>query len=137
MKVLILDADWHFLQQARDFLESRGHLTCHITEPAQAVAKAEHWRPDLVVVSTELKGCGDGDLLERLSLLEPRPAILLTANLDRFAQAWRAWQKGGDEVLFKPLLHPSELHVAIVTALENSLCPQGRARTAQTPALSA
>ena len=76
----------------------------------------------------------NGDVLERFADLWPRPAVLLTANLDAFAEAWRAWQRGGDELIFKPLMHPSELHVAIVTALENTICP--RRRQAPAPALA-
>lgn len=123
MRVLIVDADWYFLRQVRDFLDSRGHLTLHEPDPADAVERARRWRPDLVIVPAEAEACCDGDLLERLGRLQPRPAVLLTAHLDGFAQAWRAWQRGGDELLFKPLMHPSELHVAVVAALENSVCP--------------
>ena len=133
MRVLIIDPDWQFLRQARDYLEQRGHVTVHEAEPAAALKRAEHWKPDLVLASVELPPVSDGDLLQRLAHLQPRPAILLTAGLDRFDRAWRAWQRGGDEVLFKPLLHPSELHVAIVTAMEAAVCPKRRnlAQTSQ------
>lgn len=137
MKVLIVDTDWHFLAQVRDFLESRGHLTLHEPDPAEAVKRAEHWKPDLAIVSAEPKDCCDGELLERFADLRPRPAILLTANLDAFAEAWRAWQRGGDELIFKPLMHASELHVAIIAALENTICPRRQQAPAQPVAKSA
>ncbi len=133
MKVLIVDADWYFLRQARAYLESRGHLTIHEPDPHKALARITHWQPDMVIVSAEMKECADGDLLTKLSSLQPRPAILLTSPLDQFEKAWRAWQKGGDEVVFKPVMHGSELHVAIVTALENANCPR-RIRTLVEPA---
>lgn len=137
MKVLLVETDWHFLRQVREFLESRGHLTLHEPDPAEAVRRARHWRPDLVILSAEPDCCCDGEMLQRFADLTPRPAILLTAHLDSFARAWRAWQRGGDELLFKPLVHPSELHVAVVAALENVICPRRRAIPAQVLAKSA
>jgi len=132
MKVLIVDPDWHFFFQTRDILESCGHCVVQEQAPQAALERAEHWQPDLILVSAELPETAEGDLLQSLAELRPRPAILLTAGLDRFDKAWRAWQHGGDDVLFKPVLHPSELHVAIITARENALCPPRR-RTAPEP----
>jgi len=137
MKVLIVDPDWYFLRQARDFLEPRGHITLHEPDPEQGCLRAERWKPDVAILSAELASCCDGDLLARFHGLRPRPAILLTANLDQFGKAWRAWQRGGDEMLFKPLMHRSELHVAIFAALENTVCPRRRAAPRGAAAISA
>jgi len=137
LKVLIVDPDWHFLAQARNALEARGDITVHEARPDQAVRRAEHWCPDLVIINAELRDCCDGDLLERLSRLSPRPAILLTAGVDQFAKAWRAWQRGGDELLLKPLMHPGELHVAVLHARENMLVPRRLLIPAQPVAVSA
>jgi len=46
--------------------------------------------------------------------------VLLTGWLDRYDIAWRAWQKGGDELLIKPVFSTDDIHEAIVTALENA-----------------
>jgi len=137
MRILIVDPDWHFFAQARDFLEARGHFVVHRNDADQAVERARCWKPDVVIVSAELTACCDGDLLRRLAAVQPRPAILLAAGLDAFDKAWRAWQHGGDDLLFKPLLHSSELHVALVTALENSVCPRRQPVPAPPAALSA
>ena len=117
LKVLIAEADWRFTGQVAAYLESHAHhVVCEAGAKAARV-KAAHWRPDLVILSVELANRG---LVKRLAALRPRPAILLTGRMDRFDQAWRAWQKGGDELLMKPVFKVQELHEAIVTALENA-----------------
>jgi CheY-like chemotaxis protein len=126
MKIMIVDPDWCFLQQARGYLESRGHHTIYEPHAQSALERAGHWHPDALLVSAELEEVADGTLLERLAALRPRPALLLTAALERFDKAWRAWQHGGDEVLFKPMLNTSELNVALFNAMENAVCPARR-----------
>jgi len=137
MKILIVETDWFFLRQARGFLEPRGHLTLYEPDPERALQRAEHWKPDVAIISAEREECCTGDVLERFARLRPRPAILLTAALARFGDAWRAWQHGGDELLLKPLVHTAELHAAIVAARENALCPRPRPLAARPAALSA
>ncbi|MBL7133427.1 MAG: response regulator [Phycisphaerae bacterium] len=128
MKVLIVDPDWRFATQASRYLESRAHLVVHQTSAEQTLNQIEHWRPDLVIVAAELVQTG---IMEGLGRLCPRPAVLLTAWMDRYDIAWRAWQRGGDELLMKPLFNSGELHLAIVTALQNATAgTRGRAPTA-------
>lgn len=117
MKVLIVEPDWRFSQQATEYLESHAHLVVHQLKPAEAIGKADHWHPDLVIVASELAETG---ILEALSQLDSPPAVLLTGWMDRYDIAWRAWQRGGDELLMKPLFNTGELHLAIVTALQNA-----------------
>jgi len=125
MKVLIVDPDWRFAQQAGSYLEKFAHLVVHQTAGDQAIAQAEHWRPDLVVLAAELAADG---LLEGLCRLSPRPAVLLTEHMDRYDRAWRVWQKGGDELLMKPVFTHDDLHLAVVTALENAAAGVRRRR---------
>jgi len=117
MKILIVEPDWSFSQQATEYLESRAHLVVHQSRPAEAIGKADHWQPDLVIVASEMAETG---ILEALSQLDRPPAILLTGWMDRYDAAWRAWQRGGDELLIKPVFKVAELQEAIVTALENA-----------------
>ena len=117
MKVLIVDADWRFATHASRYLESRAHLVVHQTSDEQALDRAHHWEPDLVIVAAELAQTG---IMEGLARLNPQPAVLLTGWMDRYDLAWRAWQRGGDELLMKPLFNTGELHLAIVTALQNA-----------------
>ena len=115
LKVLIADPDWRFTEHATAYLESHAHLVVCEAGLREARAQAQHWRPDLVILAADLANRG---LIETIVALKPRPAILLTGRMDRFDLAWRAWQKGGDELLMKPIFQVEELHQAIVTALE-------------------
>ncbi len=117
MKVLIADPDWRFAQHATLYLESRAHLVARHADHVKAIEAARHWQPDLVIVSEELAETG---LIDELQALQPRPAILLTGWMDRFDKVWRAWQRGGDELLMKPIFSASELQAAIIMALENA-----------------
>lgn len=137
MKVLIVDSDWSFVRQAADVLEPCGHHVVQEARPRQALAAALKWRPDVILVSAEMPQVCGGELLGSLSDLQPRPAVLLVSALGRFDKAWQAWRRGGDEVLFKPMLHPSELHVAIMIARENAVLPRRRHVTAEPAAKSA
>jgi len=133
MKVLIVDGDWHFSQQVTAFLESRAHLVVYEPHPRAAAERARKWQPDLVILSAEL--ALRDDFIESLPGLKPRPAVLLTERVDRFDRAWRAWQKGGDELLIKPVLGLGDLHAAIVTARENAVAGvRRRGRSAAIPA---
>ena len=127
MKVLIVDPDWRFAEQASNSLEAHAHLTVHQPDADQAVETAQSWQPDLVILASEL---AQGDVLDRLTALKPRPAVLLTGWLDRYDLAWRAWQKGGDDLLIKPLLRDEELHVSMVVALENAATGERAVRRA-------
>ena len=118
MKVLIADPDWRFAQQARKYLEDHAQLVVHQGHLPEAVALADHWHPDLILLAAEFVEDG---VLKLLNRLQPRPAVLLTEHMDRYDRAWRAWQQAGDELLMKPVFNKLELHVAVVTALENAV----------------
>jgi len=117
MKVLVVEPDWRFAQKASAYLESHAHLVVRENRLDAALLRAAQWHPDLVIVAAEVAEDG---FVQRLGEIEPRPAVLLTGWLDRCDIAWRAWQKGGDELLMKPVFTTEELHQAIVTALENA-----------------
>ena len=117
MKVLIADPDWRFTRQAATFLESHAHLVVRQPHNGEALEIARTWKPDLVIVSEQLTEDG---LLEELHALTDRPAVLLVGWMDRYDLVWRAWQRGGDELLMKPVFKSQELHAAIVAALENA-----------------
>ena len=126
MKILIVDADWRFVRQASDYLESRAHLVVHQNRVEAALAQANRWQPDLVILAAEL---ADDRLVKSLGKTVGSPAVLLTEHVDRFDRAWRAWQKCGHELLMKPVCKSQELQDAIVKAMENAVL----GRDARTP----
>jgi len=117
MKVIIADCDWRFAQDAVRFLESHAHLVVQLHSGEEVVEATRHWRPDLVVIAEELAETG---ILEQIQSFVPRPAVLLVGWADRCSNVWQAWQRGGDELLMKPVFHSGELHDAIVTAMKNA-----------------
>ena len=121
LKVLICDTDRRFVERASRFLISHGHQVMAEPFGADALELSARWRPDVVVLSSELADRQEGDFLPSLRNLCPRPAILLTGHLDRFDAAWRSWRKGGDELLLKPVIHAWELHTAIISAIEMAM----------------
>jgi CheY-like chemotaxis protein len=126
MKVMIIDADWHFVRQATDYLESRAHLVVHQNQIGAAMIQANRWQPDLVILAAEL---ADDRLVNSLTSSPNPPAMLLTEHVDRYDRAWRAWQKCGHELLMKPVFTRQELQDAITQALENAVLGGSQERT--------
>jgi DNA-binding response OmpR family regulator len=120
LKVLICDTDWRFVERATQFLIGHGHQVMSEALPSEAVDLARCWRPDVLVLASESAEGPNAELLGEIQRINPRPAILLTGHLDRFDSAWRAWQKGGDELLLKPIIHAWELHTAIIAAMDQT-----------------
>ncbi len=117
MRILIIDSDWNFVRKASAYLESKAHMVVHMPTEQHALRQARQWQPDLVIVAAEAT---EGGLLESFLSLSKRPAVLLSEHMDRYDRAWRAWQRGGDELLMKPVFYASELQEAIATAMKNA-----------------
>ncbi len=126
LKVLVADHDWHFAEQARAYLESHAHLVVCESDPHEAIERARRWQPDLVIIAAEHAQSGHIDALYNM---QPRPAVLLTEYMEKFARAWQAWQKGGDDLLIKPILSNEDIQQGIIAALENATA--GKRRTKQ------
>jgi DNA-binding response OmpR family regulator len=120
LKVLICDTDQRFVERATRFLSGHGHQVMSEPLPSEAADLAARWRPDVVVVASEAAICDNSLLVKELHRISPRPAILLTGQLDRFHAAWQAWRSGGDELLLKPVLQAWEIHTAIIAAIGNA-----------------
>ncbi len=126
MKILIAEPDFRFAQQAGAFLERLANLVSYENRSDQLLDRIARFKPDLLIIAAEL---ADEHILEQINASQDRPAILLTEGLDRYDRAWQAWQNGGDELLLKPIFTTDDLHIAIVTALENRANPAGRQHT--------
>lgn len=118
MKVLILDADDRFAEQAQRYFESHAHLVLRASSASEALKSTQSWRPDLAILDADL---ASETLLRGVQALPGRPAVLLTGWPENIGHVWHAWQTGGDELLMKPLLHADELQLAAATAMENAV----------------
>jgi DNA-binding response OmpR family regulator len=118
MKILIADPDSRFAAQAASYLESKAHLVAHYGDAASALIAARRWQPDLVIMAAELV---TEKAMNAFRSFNPRPAIVLAGSLAEVGQTWRAWQRGGDELLMKPIFKAREIHEAIVAALQHNL----------------
>ncbi len=117
MRVLIAETDWRFAEQATRYLEAHAHDVVYVSRAEDVTSRLRTWRADLVIVSADL---AEGTLLRTLQAGPNRPAILLTAWMDRFDLAWRAWQSGGDELLMKPVFTLDDFEDAVRGALQNA-----------------
>ena len=53
MKVLILDTDDRFADQAQRYFESHAHLVLRASDAAEALKSVQAWRPDLAVLDAD------------------------------------------------------------------------------------
>jgi DNA-binding response OmpR family regulator len=126
MRILIIDPDARFAKKAAKYLESKAHLVVNLPSADNALRHAHQWTPDLVILAAEY--AEETNLLEALGSLPKRVAVVLSEHMDRYDRAWRAWQRGGDELLMKPVFHARELQEAITAAMENAAAT-GRQQT--------
>jgi len=117
LRILICDADQKFVQAAERILGSEGHSIVAEADLCKAARLVLKNTPDVVVLPSEFANDPNADLIiEIIHHLTPRPAVLLTIQMARFDIARKAWLKGADSSLFKPILREQELKTAIDSA---------------------
>jgi DNA-binding response OmpR family regulator len=117
LRILICDGDREFVQAAKRILGSEGHTVVAEADLCKAARLALKSTPDVVVLPSEFADNPNADIIiELIHHLTPRPAILLTMQMARFDLARKAWHKGADHSVFKPLLGGQELNAAIAQA---------------------
>jgi len=81
--VLIADDNWLFLEAARDCLEREGLRVVGVaTTSAEALRRAEEFRPEVVLVDVMLGGESGFELARRLAAQHPDggPAVILIST---------------------------------------------------------
>ncbi len=116
MKIIIVDSDWRFVSKATRYFESFADSVLQ-QSAFSLIERAQAWQPDLVVLSAEY---ATEDLLGSLEEITPRPAVLLTEHMSRYDRAWAAWQRGGDELLMKPVFKSQDLRDAVLVAMQKA-----------------
>lgn len=114
LRILICDPDRKFIQAAERILGSEGHTVVAEADLCKGARLVLENTPDVVVLPSEFANDPNADLIiEILHHLTPRPAVLLTIQMAQFDIARKAWLKGADGSLFKPILQEQELKTAI------------------------
>jgi CheY-like chemotaxis protein len=114
LRILVCDPDQEFVEAVERILGSEGHTVVAEADLCKAARLALQSTPDVIVLPSEFADDPNADLItELIHSLTPRPAILLTMQMVRFDLARKAWQKGADHSVFKPLLGEQELKAAI------------------------
>lgn len=133
MKIIIVDSDWRFVSKATRYFESFADAVLQ-QSAFSLVSQAETWQPDLVILAAEY---ATENLLESLQTISPRPAVLITEHMSRYDRAWAAWQRGGDELLMKPVFKSQDLREAVQVAMQNAAVNPRYETTARRCAVSA
>jgi two-component system, OmpR family, phosphate regulon response regulator PhoB len=118
VKILIVEDDIDMSILLKRLLENDGYDVDTAADSAGALAIAESFQPDLVVLDVVLGGDDGRDLLIRLREKSDVPAIFLTGRgleMDRIA----GLRMGADDYIVKPISH-DELTARIETVLRRS-----------------
>ena len=117
-RVLVTESDWQLLNYAYRDLGSHGYEIVTV-RPDEAVSAHAKCHPDVVLTSVEDIGRFESDTPGALNTMMAHSVILVTVSPDAGPEEWQEWARKGCEILFKPLLHVSELRVAMEFAVRN------------------
>ncbi len=116
-RVLISESDWRLLEFAYGDLRQHGYEVIVEAAPLKALDIIKQWRPQVVIASSGCLGEWEKHSAGWLDTMSAHTTVLVTVNTDDSDCAWQEWADRGCEVLFKPLVHASELRVATDQAL--------------------
>ena len=106
-KVLVVDDEEHILELARLYLSREGFQVESVADGAQAVARFNQVKPDLVVLDLMLPGVDGLTICREIRKQSQVPIIMLTAR-DEVTDKVVGLELGADDYLTKPF-HPQEL----------------------------
>ena len=111
-RILMTESDWQLLDYAHRDLGKHGYavVTAH---PEEAMVAHSRWQPDVVVTSAEDLAELQRKHPQALEQLMARSVVLVTVSLACSEADWRDWARQGCEILFKPILHATELRAAM------------------------
>ena len=117
-RVLISESDWRLLEFAFGDLRQHGYEVMVESAPMRALDVVRKWQPQVVIASSQCLGQWEQEVGDWLETMRPHTTIVVTANADDTDSEWQEWADRGCEVLFKPLVHASELRVATDQAIK-------------------
>ena len=125
-RVLISESDWRLLEFAFGDLRQHGYEVIVEAAPIKAMEILKQWQPQVVIACSRCLGEWDRQCDGWLETMGETTTVLVTANTSDSDCAWQEWADRGCEVLFKPLVHASELRVATDYALRLGAGPAPR-----------
>jgi DNA-binding response OmpR family regulator len=112
--ILVVDDEYHIVELARMYLEQSGYSVESAGDGQEALIRARHLRPALVVLDLMLPGLDGWEVCRRLRSESDVPIIMLTARSDEVDRIV-GLELGADDYVTKPF-NPREL-VARVRAV--------------------
>src|SRR5260221_4208019 len=106
-KVLVVDDEAHIRELARLYLSREGYQVESVSDGAQAVARFNQVKPDLVVLDIMLPGVDGLTICREIRKQSQVPIIMLTAR-DEITDKVVGLEPGADDYLTKPF-HPQEM----------------------------
>ena len=129
-RVLVVDDEAPLRQLVGAYLAREGHEVREAADGAQALAIAEDFAPDLVVLDLGLPGLDGLDVCRRLRAFSDCYVVMVTARDDE-ADVLRGLSAGADDYLTKPF-SPRQLVARVRARLRRPL-PAGSGRPGNEP----
>jgi len=117
-RILVTESDWQLLDYAYRDLGAHGYEIV-TARPDDAVAAHSRCHPDVVLTSMDDIAYFESQSPGALDEMMAHSVVLVTVALESDPGDWQALARRGCEILFKPLLHVTELRVAMEFAVRN------------------
>ena len=102
--ILVVDDERHIVELARLYLEQGGYVVEDARDGQEALVKARHLHPALVVLDLMLPGLDGWEVCRRLRAESDVPVIMLTARSDDVDRIV-GLELGADDYVTKPFNH--------------------------------
>ncbi len=123
--ILVVDDEYHIVELARMYLEQAGYCVESAGDGQEALIRARHLRPALVVLDLMLPGLDGWEVCRRLRAESDVPIIMLTARSDDIDRIV-GLELGADDYVTKPF-NPRELVArvrAVLRRYQKSISPE-------------
>jgi DNA-binding response OmpR family regulator len=117
-RILVTESDWQLLDYAYRDLGTHGYEIV-TARPEEAAVAHSRFHPDVVLTSMDDIERFEARSPGALSKMMAHSVVLVTVSLESETRDWQELARRGCEILFKPLLHVTELRAAMEFAVRN------------------